>query len=243
MKYVTILTVNYINELMVVQSLLEAEGIEYFIKDEYTVQTDPFLSNVVGGIKLQVKESDVEKAAEILKELGCFKENDTPAPEKSSKLIEFTEKIPFINKMSLEWRLIILVGIILVLIIGIIVIASFPSTHDRLTDGTWCLNSITHNGKEITANTQELKVIMNGSCCESMKFLASGEIMLPGFDSRKVVGSWAVNENRLIISHVDTFDLIYNHTYTIKFRGADLLLKSENTTFDCSKEILHYHLF
>ena len=64
MKYITILTVNYINELMVIQSLLNAEKIEYIIKDEYTIQADPFLSNAIGEIKLQVKEEDVEVAIE-----------------------------------------------------------------------------------------------------------------------------------------------------------------------------------
>ena len=250
MKYITILTVNYINELMVIQSLLDAEEIEYIIKDEYTVQTDPFLSNAIGGIKLQVKEEDVENAIEILKELEFFKEddliesslieNDSQASEKSSNLNRFFEKIPLINKIRPEWRLIVLTVTILAIIIGIVGIVSIPTTREKLINSNWCVNRITYNGKEIQANTMGLKVIMTGYCNENMQFLESGEVLLPGFDTYEVTGFWKLNKDKLTISKVDTFGQIYNHTYTIKFSNANLFLESESTTLDCSKEILYF---
>ena len=36
-----------------------------FIKDELTIQVQPFYSNAIGGAKLQVRESDVDLANEI----------------------------------------------------------------------------------------------------------------------------------------------------------------------------------
>jgi len=58
---------------------LENEGIETFIFDENTVTIDPLISIAVGGIKVMVKESDVELAREVVKALDSEKyvlEND-----------------------------------------------------------------------------------------------------------------------------------------------------------------------
>ena len=58
---------------------LENEGIETYIFDENTVTIDPLISIAVGGIKVMVKESDVELAREVVKTLDNAKyvlEND-----------------------------------------------------------------------------------------------------------------------------------------------------------------------
>jgi predicted RNA-binding Zn-ribbon protein involved in translation (DUF1610 family) len=47
---------------------LQSEGIQCYLKDEYTVTIDPLLSNAIGGIKLAVFENDVEKASQLLKQ-------------------------------------------------------------------------------------------------------------------------------------------------------------------------------
>ena len=46
--------------------MLEAEGIEVFLPDEHIMSVDPGLQNVIGGVKLQVRVEDAERAAEIL---------------------------------------------------------------------------------------------------------------------------------------------------------------------------------
>lgn len=48
---------------------LHAEGIECYLKDEYTVTIDPILSNAIGGIKLIVKK---EHAAEVKEKLAQY---------------------------------------------------------------------------------------------------------------------------------------------------------------------------
>lgn len=45
---------------------LKEEYINCYLKDEYSVTIDPFLSNAIGGIKLMVAETQLEKAREIL---------------------------------------------------------------------------------------------------------------------------------------------------------------------------------
>ncbi len=63
---VTIRTFTYAHEAVIVKARLEAEGVQGYLKDEFTVSIDPFLSNAVGGVKLQVVEDDVDEALAIL---------------------------------------------------------------------------------------------------------------------------------------------------------------------------------
>jgi len=49
-------------------SLLQEQGINCHLKDEHTVTIDPLLSPAIGGIKLMVADTQVERAEEILKE-------------------------------------------------------------------------------------------------------------------------------------------------------------------------------
>jgi len=66
-KLVTIQTFDKSVYAHIIKAKLESEGIECFLIDENIVTMNWFLSNAVGGIKLQVKNSDVEKALEIIK--------------------------------------------------------------------------------------------------------------------------------------------------------------------------------
>ena len=67
-KLITIATYTYPHEMAIMRSKLEANGIECSAKDEFTVQVHNFYSNAIGGVKLQVKETDAERALAILKE-------------------------------------------------------------------------------------------------------------------------------------------------------------------------------
>ena len=51
------------------KSKLESEGIYCYLRDEHTITIDPLVSNALGGIKLQIKEGDIERTKVILKEL------------------------------------------------------------------------------------------------------------------------------------------------------------------------------
>ena len=73
-KFITVLTVTFPHEVAVIRGRLEAEGITCFVKDELTVQVNPFYSNAIGGVKLQVLESDFNQTVEILKETGYVKD-------------------------------------------------------------------------------------------------------------------------------------------------------------------------
>jgi len=48
---------------------LKEEYINCYLQDEYSVTIDPFLSNAIGGIKLMVAETQLERARDILNSL------------------------------------------------------------------------------------------------------------------------------------------------------------------------------
>ena len=70
---------------------MESEGITCFVKDELTVQVNPFYSNAIGGVKLQVPESELNKAIEILKETGTINDEDLQSLEELPTLSEYSE--------------------------------------------------------------------------------------------------------------------------------------------------------
>ena len=66
-ELVTIGTYRETMEANLVRSRLEAEGIMCFLADEHLVQMNWLYSDAVGGVKLQVAESDAEAAIRILR--------------------------------------------------------------------------------------------------------------------------------------------------------------------------------
>ncbi len=57
---------------------LESEGIECVVADEHTVGANWLYSNAVGGVKLQVSTSDVERATGILSREPVFATPQVP---------------------------------------------------------------------------------------------------------------------------------------------------------------------
>lgn len=66
-RLVTLQTFMFPHEAYPLMSKLQDEGIECFLDGENTLTAQPFLSNAIGGVKLNIRESDTEKALEIIK--------------------------------------------------------------------------------------------------------------------------------------------------------------------------------
>lgn len=64
---VTVTVFQYSSEALIIKGKLESENIRVFLADEYTVDTDPLVSNAIGGVKLQVDFEHVERAKSIIK--------------------------------------------------------------------------------------------------------------------------------------------------------------------------------
>ena len=53
-------------EALLAKSILDSAGIESFLGDQNIIRMDWFLSNALGGVKLRVREEDVEAATALL---------------------------------------------------------------------------------------------------------------------------------------------------------------------------------
>ena len=67
--FITIAIFNYPSETVVLKSILDNEGINYFFENETIVSIDPFASLAYGGIKLKIHENDRELVQKILDNL------------------------------------------------------------------------------------------------------------------------------------------------------------------------------
>ncbi|WP_286925656.1 DUF2007 domain-containing protein [Flavobacterium sp. UBA4197] len=62
----------YSSEAIIYKGRLESEGIAVFMRDNFTIDTDPLVSNAVGGVKLFVREEDFAAAEEILSKISKY---------------------------------------------------------------------------------------------------------------------------------------------------------------------------
>ncbi|MGL5563003.1 MAG: DUF2007 domain-containing protein [Tannerellaceae bacterium] len=120
---VTIAEFNQPNRAQFLKSLLEAEGIQCFLKDELTSQI--YGTGIMfGGVKLQVLDTDVETATRILI-AGGFEEDSVQLENQkedleSSKTI--FSKVPYIGRLSYPaqmWTVLVLT-IVLGLLLGLV---------------------------------------------------------------------------------------------------------------------------
>ncbi len=115
-KWVTLLTFEFPQDAQVAKLRLEADGIIVFLKDELTVQTDNFLSNAIGGVKLQVLEKDFEKAMATMIEGGFLPDPEEATPSAFWVFIDKLTKNSILKNLPHELRLIILVLLVILLV-------------------------------------------------------------------------------------------------------------------------------
>ena len=59
---------------------LRAAGVECYLKDEYVVTIDPFLSNAIGGIKLMVRKGEEHSVRKLLREMNAESDSKLVCP-------------------------------------------------------------------------------------------------------------------------------------------------------------------
>ncbi len=73
---VTLGSFEFLADVQIIKGKMESEGIVVTLKDENTVGVEPFASNAIGGIKLQVHKKDRERAKAILDEVRNYAVDD-----------------------------------------------------------------------------------------------------------------------------------------------------------------------
>ena len=77
----TILTVfEYSTEAQVLKSKLDSEGIRTMLMDEKTIDSDPLLSQAIGGVKLLVHNNDLDKAVIIFNDVRVYEKDKNGNP-------------------------------------------------------------------------------------------------------------------------------------------------------------------
>ncbi|WP_426668969.1 hypothetical protein ACPPVU_22440 [Mucilaginibacter sp. McL0603] len=204
----------------------------FFVKDELTVQSYNLYSNAIGGVKLQVLQEDVERARDILTELGYIKDE----PIKSDLLTQIDQKkssIPFFKSISAANGIILLTVIFVITITTLLYFIFRPSLYDILTSNSWCVDKIYYKSTLIGPKTTGIFIKMttdrNGEadCDEQMSFDKNHRITLPGVNSNSVVGQWQEGDD--IIITVNSFENIFAGTYKVDISNNLVTLKSKTT--------------
>ena len=86
-ELVTLRAFNNSNDFQIAKSYLESYEIECFAQDENMTRT--YYTGIVGGVKLQVREEDTDRAIKLLMEAGYLKPED----------FEPTAEIKFVGKI------------------------------------------------------------------------------------------------------------------------------------------------
>ena len=84
-------------EVAILRGRLEAEGIPCFVQDGLTNQVLPFVSDAIGGIKLQVREEDVDRVTCILQQEGYAEEEDFLPSPLELKLYRLFSRLPLLR--------------------------------------------------------------------------------------------------------------------------------------------------
>jgi hypothetical protein len=73
--YTVLAIFEYSTEAQLVKSKLDSEEIKTMLMDEKTIDTDPLLSQEIGGVKLLVHNSDLEKASAVYNEIRTYQKD------------------------------------------------------------------------------------------------------------------------------------------------------------------------
>ena len=65
-QFIDLRRIRDLSDALLVKSVLDSAGIECFLGDENMVRMDWFWSNLLGGVKLWVRQEDAEEAAGLL---------------------------------------------------------------------------------------------------------------------------------------------------------------------------------
>ncbi len=127
-KMVEIARFQYPAEAQTLIALLKSEGIECYLRNEYTSQL--YASYVdVGGARVEILESDVPEALKIMKAGGYDIPEEDEEAEQIQVVAGWARHIPFLRNYTLEKQIVILFVIIAVLLVLLIFFGSQISSN------------------------------------------------------------------------------------------------------------------
>lgn len=101
----------YPADAQTLMSLLRSEGIECYLRNEISSQIMGGYVDI-GGARVEILESDVPRALQIMEEGGYDIPKENEEPEQIKAVAGWTRHIPFLRSYPLEKQIIILFAII-----------------------------------------------------------------------------------------------------------------------------------
>ncbi|MFT6500924.1 MAG: hypothetical protein ACJASQ_001034 [Crocinitomicaceae bacterium] len=231
-EWVTVYREQNFTNAHLIKSFLEFEDIKVQLLDELTTQTGSIYFAASGGVRIQVKESDVAQAMTILKEKGY----GNPDVDKSNRVFDtlgkYSKKIPFLKDMRIEAAVITLAAILFSIIFAIFFALTRDSNETIIMKYSWRLVNAEHNGKVvIDSPTRRFD--------ESRKttFDKSNTLYIGG----NLIGDWDVNWTGSEISiktqpgQKDVKSTIYQ-TFDLDMKENFMVLSSSTTRFTFAKD-------
>jgi hypothetical protein len=74
-QYKILAVFEFSTEAHVTRSRLDSEGFKTMLMDEKTIDSDPLISNAIGGVKLLVHKNDFDKVAKIYNEIRAYQKD------------------------------------------------------------------------------------------------------------------------------------------------------------------------
>lgn len=94
-NYKILAVFEYSTEAHVIKSKLDSEGFKTMLMDEKTIDTDPLVSNAIGGVKLLVHNANFKEAAIIYNAIRSYQKdkngNDIYCPKCNSNRVLVAE--------------------------------------------------------------------------------------------------------------------------------------------------------
>ena len=126
-KMVEIARFQYVEQAQGLASLLQANGVVGYVRNEYTTQVMGLTD--VGGIRVELLESDVEQAMQIMEANGYEIPSEDEEPEQIQVVAGWARHIPFLRNYTLEKQIVILFVIIAVFLVLLIFFGSQISSN------------------------------------------------------------------------------------------------------------------
>lgn len=74
-NYTILTTFPYSTEAQITKSKLENEGLNVMLLDEKTIDSDPLISQAIGGVKLLVHNDDIAEALKIFNQIRLYEKD------------------------------------------------------------------------------------------------------------------------------------------------------------------------
>ena len=127
-KMVEIARFQYPAEAQTLMALLKSEEIECYLRNEYSSQMFAGYMDI-GGASVEILESDVPRALEVMKEGGYDIPAEDEEPEQMRAVAGWARHIPFLRNFTLEKQIVILLVVIAVFLALLIFFGSELSSN------------------------------------------------------------------------------------------------------------------